>query len=154
MTGDRSFARFVGRDLLPRVRAEVGAPDDVRVAIDGVSMGGRLAIYAGLHDPATFHGLGALQPALSASRDDFARLVALAKARADGATAPPLRLVSSEEDPFLEPVRTLGAALGAAGVPHSVLVTPGPHDYAWNRGPGAIEMLLWHERALRGLPLV
>ena len=24
--------------------------------------------------------------------------------------------------------------------------------YVWNEGPGAYEMLLWHERVLRGLP--
>jgi hypothetical protein len=30
------------------------------------------------------------------------------------------------------------------------LVVPGPHDYPFNRGPGAIEMLLWHDRVLRG----
>jgi hypothetical protein len=26
----------------------------------------------------------------------------------------------------------------------------GPHDYVFNRGPGGIEMLLFHDRALRG----
>jgi iron(III)-salmochelin esterase len=29
-------------------------------------------------------------------------------------------------------------------------VIPGGHDYTFNRGPGGIEMLLWHDRVLRG----
>ena len=151
VTGESTFADFLVKVLLPRVRAEVGAADDVKCAIDGVSMGGRLALYAGLTRPTAFHGLGALQPAINASRDDFARLVQLAASRASGPGTPPLRLVSSEQDPFLEAVRAFAAALAASNVAHRVLSTPGPHDYSWNRGPGSIEMLLWHERSLRGL---
>jgi predicted esterase len=151
VTGERSFAGFLVKVLLPRVRVELGADEAVKCAIDGVSMGGRLALYAGLTHPATFHGLGVLQPAINASRDDFTRLVELAAARAQSPKVPPLRLVSSEEDPFLEAVREFAEALSARGVPHSTLITPGPHNYAWNRGPGSIEMLLWHERSLRGL---
>ena len=30
------------------------------------------------------------------------------------------------------------------------VVVTGPHDYAFNRGPGAIEMLAYHDRVLRG----
>ena len=30
---------------------------------------------------------------------------------------------------------------------------PGPHDYVFNRGPGVLEMLLFHDRALRREPL-
>jgi len=29
-------------------------------------------------------------------------------------------------------------------------VVTGPHDYAFNRGPGALEMLAYHDRVLRG----
>ena len=46
--------------------------------------------------------------------------------------------------------RVLRRRLEQAGVPHTPLVTPGPHDYAWNRGPGSVETLLWYDRALRG----
>ena len=151
VTGERTFAGFLAKVLLPRVREEIGAKEDVPCAIDGVSMGGRLALYAGLTDPATFRGLGGLQPAIHPSRDDFAKLVSLAKARGSLPNMPPVRLVSSEQDPFLEAVGEFTAALTAAGVESRMLVTPGPHDYVWNRGPGSIEMLLWHERTLRGL---
>jgi iron(III)-salmochelin esterase len=62
-----------------------------------------------------------------------------------------LRLVSSEADPFLPAIRTISDRMRADGVAHELLVVPGPHDYAWNRGPGGAEMILWHERVQRGL---
>jgi hypothetical protein len=49
-------------------------------------------------------------------------------------------------------VERLSQALHEEHIPHELLVTPGPHDYVYNRGPGSYEMLLWHERVLRGLP--
>jgi hypothetical protein len=32
------------------------------------------------------------------------------------------------------------------------VTVPGPHDYEFNRGPGAYEMLMFHDRVLRGQP--
>ncbi|MEJ7729404.1 MAG: alpha/beta hydrolase-fold protein [Polyangiaceae bacterium] len=147
--GAAGFARFLLDGLLPRVRAEAGAGlDRAATGIDGVSMGGRLALFVGLANPQVFGAVGALQPAL---RIDEAEIVAM-HARAAMTVAPiALRLVSSDEDPFLPAVRALAARLKADGVPHELVVTPGPHDYIWNRGPGAAEMLVWHDRVLRGL---
>jgi iron(III)-salmochelin esterase len=147
--GAAGFARFVIDALLARVRAEAGGgPDRAVTGIDGVSMGGRLALFVGLANPQVFGAVGALQPAL---RIDEAEMVAM-HARAAMTVAPiKLRLVSSDEDPFLPAVRALAARLKTDGVPHELVVTPGPHDYIWNRGPGAAEMLIWHERVLRGL---
>jgi hypothetical protein len=39
----------------------------------------------------------------------------------------------------------------SAGVPNVLVVVPGPHDYPFNRGPAVYEMLLHHDRVLRGL---
>jgi iron(III)-salmochelin esterase len=144
------FGRWMIDHLLPRVRAESGCrADRTATGIDGVSMGGRIALLVGLSNPQVFGAVGALQPAL---RPDEAEMVSR-HARAAMAVAPVhLRLVSSEDDPFLEAVRAVSARLRQDAVPHDLVVTPGPHDYAWNRGPGSAEMLLWHERVLRGLP--
>jgi predicted esterase len=148
--GAQGFARFVTDALLPRVRAEAStAPTRAATGIDGVSMGGRLALLVGLTHPETFGAVGALQPALRADEAPiFAALARAAMARHPVA----LRLVSSDGDPFLTAVRALSNELHEVGVTHELVVTPGPHDYAWNRGPGGAEMLLWHERVLRGLP--
>ena len=51
---------------------------------------------------------------------------------------------------YRDEIGALHRELTRAGEPHEHLVVPGPHDYPFNRGPGAIEMLLWHDRQLRG----
>jgi len=61
-----------------------------------------------------------------------------------------LRLLTSDADFYREAIEGLHAALSKAGAAHDHLFMPGPHAYRFNRGPGAIEMLLWHDRVLRG----
>jgi len=146
----QAFGAFVAGALLPRVgelRGRPPAPEST--AIDGVSMGGRYALQLGLGPTDAFGSVGALQPAIQvAEADAFAALAARAIARRPRS----LRLVSSEDDPFLEATRALAAAFEREKLVAGLVVTRGPHDYAWNRGPGAIELLVHHERVLRGLP--
>jgi hypothetical protein len=147
--GARAFGRFVVGQLLPELRRATGSTVDRRATgIDGVSMGGRLALLVGLTHPETFGVVGALQPALKV--EEAALISDLA--RAAGARAPVrLRLVTSEEDYFLPAVRAVSERLRADGVEHELLVIPGTHGYEFNRGPGGADMLLWHERVQRGL---
>ena len=63
-----------------------------------------------------------------------------------------MRLLTSTDDPFRPTLHKLAQAMGAAGVRVDYELVPGPHDYDFNRGPGAYEMLLWHDRILRGQP--
>lgn len=117
--------------------------------IDGVSMGGRLALWIGLRFPEMFRAVGAMQPALRPAEAGLvARLAADARARNPALR---IRLLSSEDDPFLAAVKATSEAMRALAVEHDLVVVPGPHNYEWNRGPGCTEMLLWQERALRGL---
>ncbi len=148
--GARSYGRFLVDQLLPKLRAVTGSTASARATgIDGVSMGGRLALFVGLTRPDVFGVVGVLQPALSVQEAPM--ISALAKAAM--AKAPlRLRLVSSEDDPFLPAVRAASDRMRADGVEHEILVVPGIHGYAFNRGPGGAEMLLWHERVQRGLP--
>lgn len=148
--GARAFGRFVIDQLLPRLRSETGSTADRRATgIDGVSMGGRLALWVGLSHPEVFGVVGALQPALQAEEAGLVSELA----RAANAKAPVrLRLVTSEEDYFLPAVRAVSERLRADGVEHELLVIPGTHGYDFNRGPGGADMLLWHERVQRGLP--
>jgi hypothetical protein len=145
--GAKPFGKFIAETLVPRVRTELSLEE--RAGIDGVSMGGRLALFLGFARPDVFHTVGALQPAIDVSEAGrFADLCAEARRRAPQA----LRLVSSDDDPFLEAVRALSHELEQRKLEHKLVITPGPHDYIWNRGPGAYEMLVWHERVLRKLP--
>ena len=67
---------------------------------------------------------------------------------------------AAEKDTRVFEMRTYYAApgkldaLNAEHVAHEFVVVAGPHDYAFNRGPGGIEMLLWHDRVLRGEPAI
>jgi hypothetical protein len=143
------FARFLTDSLLPKVAELTGAPRGrERTGIDGVSMGGRLALLAGLSHPEVFSSVGAMQPQIEVREAEW--LAELAK-RANQKHKVALRLVSSAEDPFLDSVQAFSAALDDAGVEHRKIITSGPHDYIWNKGPGGCEMLVFHERVLRQL---
>ena len=151
VAGAEPLGRFVTETLIPKAREAAGAAANVeRTGIDGVSMGGRLALWIGLRFAERFGAVGAMQPAL---RPDEAPRVAklAAEARAKNPKLR-IRLLSSEGDPFLEAVKAASSAMKAASVDHDLVIVPGPHDYDFNRGPGCAEMLLFQERALRGLP--
>jgi hypothetical protein len=57
-------------------------------------------------------------------------------------------LLTSHEDYFRGPIIAVSQAWRSAGVVHDFADVPGPHDYVFNRGPGSIELLMWHDRAL------
>ncbi len=143
------FADFVVSELLPKARSLVGSKaGPEKTGIDGVSLGGRLALLVGLSRPEAFGSVGALQPAIR--QGEIGMFATMAKQAMDKHPFA-LRLVSSEADPFLPAVRALSDRLRQDGVVHELLVVAGHHDYDWNRGPGGAEMLLWHERVLRGI---
>jgi iron(III)-salmochelin esterase len=143
------YGRFVTEQLLPRVLAETPALHEREATgIDGVSLGGRVALVVGLAHADRFGALGTLQAAIQESEP-----AALARRARDAITDAQklrLRLVTSDHDYFRGAIGQLHLALQSAGVEHEHLVIPGPHDYAFNRGPGGVEMLLWHDRVLRG----
>ncbi len=145
-----AFGRFVCEQLIPRVRSLTGQKENrLTTGIDGISMGGRLALFIGLLHPEVFGVVGTMQPVLKVSEAPMVSELA----RAAMAKAPVrLRLLSSEHDDFLEPVKAVSERMKADGVPHELVIVPGNHGYDFNRGPGGYEMLLWHERVERGLP--
>lgn len=157
LAGDRPFsaalalARFLVDELLPRVRKEtpaLAAPEST--GIDGVSLGGRASLLVGLERPEAFGVVAGLQAAFdSADAPELARRARQAREKNPSLV---LRLLSSEGDFFLNPTRAISRALTAEGVAHVLTVIPGPHDYEFNRGPGAFEMLFFHDRALRREP--
>jgi len=145
------FSRFIATQLIPAARKLTGAPEDRdKTGIDGISMGGRVALLVGLSHPEIFGVVGALQPAIKPA--DAPAISALAKEAMSKAPVR-LRLVTSDKDDFLAGIRATSERMNADGVPHELLVLRGEHGYEFNRGPGGVEMLFWHERVGRGLPL-
>lgn len=139
-----AYGRWLVERLLPRARqsAPCGA-----AGIDGVSMGGRIALSVGLRSPGVFQAVGSLQAAIKA--DEAPALGKLARGYLDQRPGGKIRLLSSEGDYFRPAIEAAHQALDQARAPHEHLVVRGPHDYQFNQGPGSIEMLLWHDRALR-----
>lgn len=143
------LARFVVDTVLPRAYREtpaIGTPEST--GVDGVSLGGRAALGIGLLRPKAFAVVASLQAALRS--DNSADI--LRRAREAKVQKPDLyvRLLTSSDDYFLKANQVLASELSAAGIHTELIAIPGPHDYEFNRGPGGYEMLMFHDRVLRG----
>jgi hypothetical protein len=131
--------------LLPRLRSETPVND--KLALDGVSLGGYASLGVGVRKLDALSTLGCVQAAVS-SGDADRWSERIAKAFATHGVRP-LQLLTSTSDAFRQPVEALSAALKKRSVPHTFRLAIGPHDQPFLRGPGSLEMLLFHERALR-----
>jgi hypothetical protein len=151
-TGDlAACAKHIVGTLLPRVRREMPALSAAEsTGIDGVSLGGVTALRIGLTFPEVFGAVGGIQPALSEGQN--AEWTAMATAARAARPGLKLHLLTSHDDYFHDTVTSLSAAWRTAGVAHDFADVPGPHDYIFNRGPGSIELLTWHDRALAREP--
>ena len=143
----KDYGRYLLETVMPRVRAELPVlPEASACGIDGVSLGGAVALRVGLGNPTAFGAVGTLQAALG--EDQVPEFTELAKSARAKNAALKLRLLTSKEDYFRSAISHTSSAWKAAGIEHDFADVPGPHDYPFNRGPGAIEMLLWHDRML------
>lgn len=145
------YATWVARQLVPAVQHKVAVASRVprQVGVDGVSLGGMVALEVGLRFPDVFGAVGSMQPAVRGRESQLADLAELGRTTQQRQA---LRLLSSDADPLLPVTQELSAELRKRRIAHQLVVTPGGHDYAFNRGPGAIELLHFHDRALRELP--
>src|SRR5260370_3931746 len=93
------LSRFVLDVLLPRVRRETPALSSPEATgIDGVSLGGVLAMRIGLTSPQVFGAVGGIQPALSDGQEaDWTALAQSARTLRPGMK---LRLLTSHQDYF------------------------------------------------------
>ncbi|HEY3495698.1 MAG TPA: alpha/beta hydrolase-fold protein [Polyangiaceae bacterium] len=147
--GAAPYATFLCDVLLPKLRAEfplLAAP--AATGIDGVSLGGRAAIAVGLLRPDAFGAIGTLQAALEPK--NAVQIVRRAREARERNPSLRLRLLTSSDDYYNAVTHAVHNALRYAEIEHDFLVVPGPHDYVFNRGPGALEMLAYHDRVLRG----
>jgi enterochelin esterase-like enzyme len=145
------LSAFIVDVLLPRVYEKtpaIGTP--ATTGIDGVSLGGRAALLVGFSRPRAFGSIEALQAAIDAGEvERFAELGA--RALSDNPKLA-FRLLTSDEDHFLRVNTRLSSELESRGARHRFRRVLGTHSYRFNRGPGSIEMLLYHDRILRGIP--
>lgn len=135
-----AYEAFVVEELIPLLRKRYRVAGD-RVGVDGVSMGGARSIYYGFKYPEMFHGIGAIQGAFGPFMDVYRGLV---KKNAEVLKNRPIQLVTSDRDPMAPSNRKLHRLLEKHGVDHTFLELTGPHDYIFNKGPGIISLLLFH----------
>jgi hypothetical protein len=144
--GYEGYARFLESELLPKLRAETPILGTARTTgIDGVSLGGITALRIGAARPDLFHAIGGLQPAILETTSEGPVHEALAKGLADR----PLRLLTTDDDGYRPQVLATSKALEQRGIAHTLIVDGGVHDVAFLRAIGGIEMLYFHDRALR-----
>jgi iron(III)-salmochelin esterase len=143
----KEYADYVTRVILPRARKELPVlTSPASTGIDGVSLGGALSLRIGLGNPELFGAIGTLQPAIG--EDQVSELTDLARAGRAKNPKVALRLLTSKDDYFRNAIKATSQSFKEASIKHDFENIPGPHDYPFNRGPGAIEMLLWHDRVL------
>lgn len=143
----REYEAYFMKTVLPRAKRELpvlGTPSSI--GIDGVSLGGALALRIGLGNADAFGAVGTLQAAIGEDQvPEYTELARSARTRNEHLQ---LRLLTSDKDYFKNAIRSASRSWQAAGITHQLDEVPGVHDYPFNRGPGAIEMLLWHDRVL------
>jgi len=143
----REYSDYVVHTVVARAKKELpvlGTPSSI--GIDGVSLGGALSLRIGLGNPEAFGAVGTLQAAIGMDQvPEFTELARAARAKNPSLK---LRLVTSSKDYFKAAIKSMSSAWRDAHVEHDFEDLPGPHDYPFNRGPGSIEMLLWHDRVL------
>lgn len=145
--GMHLYGEYLVDMVLPLVRSRLPAATTAKgTGIDGVSLGGAVGLFTGLTFAEHFGSVGGLQPALqSVDAESWAKKVQAARNKNEAQT---LRLLTSTKDYFREGIGRLSSLLRARKISHEYLDVPGPHDYVFNRGPGAYELLYFHERAL------
>jgi hypothetical protein len=143
----REYGEYLLHTVLPRAQRELPViASPAATGIDGVSLGGAVALRVGLGNPESFGAVGSLQAAIG--EDQVPELTDLVKAARAKNPKFSFRLLTSKEDYFRRAITSLSQALRAGGIEHDFADVPGPHDYPFNRGPGSLEMLLWHDRRL------
>lgn len=142
-----AYAEWVADKLVSKARRmfPVVSQEARAVGVDGVSLGGMVALEVGLRHPEVFGSVGTMQPAIRGREAELAERALKAQQRFPQT----IRLLSSDHDPLLDTTRKLSEELRKRRVAHTLEVTPGAHDYAFNQGPGAIQLLYFHDRALR-----
>lgn len=142
---DPDYERSVMDELVPAVVERYRVEPDA-IGVDGVSMGGARAMYFGLKHAGRFRTIGAIQGAFGRHLALYERLIEQHRGVLERRS---IQLVTSDGDGLRPAVRAMSALLEQQGIEHRFRLLEGPHDYIFNRGPGSIAMLLFHDGALR-----
>lgn len=139
------YSQWITEVVIPAARRETSiTTETMRIAIDGCSLGGFVAIEVFLRKPQSFGAIGTVQAAIGGHRavpyaERLAKVVQEHGPRA-------IHIETSSADPFREANEALANELTKQRIGHETIVLPGPHDQPWLREVGTLEMLRWHDR--------
>jgi iron(III)-salmochelin esterase len=139
------YEEYIMDELIPALKSRYRVAD-ARVGIDGVSMGGARAMYYGFKYPAVFASIGSVQGAFGPYFDIYRHFV---ERHRETLRKRSIQLVTSDRDPMAPSVERMHRLLLDNSIPHLYLKLTGPHGYIFNQGPGALELLVFHDHALR-----
>ena len=143
------YAEYIEHALLPAVRAACATQGGAaRLGVDGVSLGGYVALEVFSRKPELFGVLGSMQGAFGAQlAEAYARRIAEASAKFGPRR---VHVATSSYDPFRAAAQRLAQRLGERGVSYTFTLADGPHDQTFLREAGTLEVLLFQARALHG----
>ncbi len=143
-----AYADWVVGEVVPRARREAPILSGVaHTGVDGVSLGGFVSIEVFQRKPQHFGAWGSVQGAFGSYRVlDYADRMKLIL---DRHGKRPLHVETSGADTYREENDALSQRLTDLGVAHDFIAPPGGHTQPFLRDSGTLEMLLWHDRALR-----
>jgi enterochelin esterase-like enzyme len=142
------YASWLSDALLPAVRDRV--PEATRApaqtGIAGVSLGGFVALQAGLLRAQHYATVGSVQGAFGVEQAG-----SLARRLSESFRGPgrSVYLATSQADPYRAANQALARQLTTLGVSGALCLRAGPHSQSWLREVGSSDLLLWHDRALR-----
>lgn len=139
-----AYARVL-REAIAKVQQEHAVKTDPESwALDGISLGGRVALVCAPHLATQLGALGAVQAAID-ERELYVLAEQLERARSAN---PALRysLVTSDQDYFRLVLEHFHRELSTRALPHQWVILPGDHSYAFNRGPGVTHLLHDYDR--------
>lgn len=141
------YEKYIMEELLPALKEHYRV-DGKSIGVDGVSMGGARSMYYGFKYPGTFMSIGSVQAAVGPFMDIYGELLTKNRSTLKDRS---IQLVTSDKDPMAGSVKRLAALLKKNGIQYRYLNLTGPHDYIFNQGPGAISLLIFHDRSLWAL---
>ena len=143
------YASALEQQILPAVRARLPAasPEAAHTGVGGVSLGGAVALEVFLRKPTSFATLATVQGAYGKGlAATFARRIA----EAESLEGRSVYVSTSLGDPYRAANERLARELTQRGIATRLSVRKGPHSQGWLTEIGSLELLLWHDRALRG----
>jgi enterochelin esterase-like enzyme len=138
-----AYTRWLVETVVPRARQEAPAVVASSTYLAGCSLGGHFSLEFLLRRPDAFGAWGGVQTAIGeAGGRRYGQKLAQAGTRE-------ILVETSTGDPFRAGNEALSRTLGDAGVRHTFIELPGPHDQQWLRSSGTERMLAWFDGLAR-----